>query len=146
MRLFAVWYDAGMSYYTKARGSNEYEECLQAEVTQRLMSALALRGEGASRPREALTLLNHALGSDSLLVQGRLQEYCACLSAVLSGCASLQAELASSLLMCFDMRGLCVAMMQTRPAATDQVINMYLFAASLGHVALCTPTLSLSYP
>ena len=95
------------------------------------MSALAPRGEGASRPKEALTLLNHALGSDSLLVQGRLQEYCACLSAVLSGCASLQAELASSLLMCFDMRGLCVAMMQARPAATDQVINMHIFAASL---------------
>ena len=130
----------------KCGGSTEHETCLQAEVTQRLMSALALRGEGASRPREALTLLNHALGSDSLLVQGRLQEYCACLSAVLSGCASLQAELASSLLMCFDMRGLCVAMMQARPAAMNQVINMHLFAASLRRVNLCTPTPSLSCP
>ena len=111
-------------------------------MTKRLMSALALRGEGASRPREALTLLNHALGSDRLLAQGRLQEYCACLSAVLSGCASLQAELASSLLMCFDMRGLCVAMMQARPAAKSQVINIHPFAASLQQIAMRTPTRS----
>ena len=121
---------------TKANGSIDFEKNLQAEATQRLMSALALRGEGASRPKEALTLLNHALGSDSLLVQGRLQEYCACLSAVLSGCASLQAELASSLLMCFDMRGLCVAMMQARPAATDQVSIFSHFAVSLRHLTL----------
>ena len=110
-------------------------------MTQRLMSAVALRGEAASRPKEASTLLNHALGSDRLLVQGRLQEYCACLSAVLSGCASLQAELAASLLMCFDMRGLCVAMMQARPAATHQVISICLYAVSLHDFALPSPAL-----
>ena len=36
------------------------------------------------------------------------------------------------------MRGLCVAMMQARPAATDQVINMHIFAASLRQLFLCT--------
>lgn len=85
------------------------------------MAALASRGLGASRPKEALALLNHALGSERLLVEGRLQEYCTCLSAVLSGCSSLQPDLASSLLMCFNMAGLCAAMMQAKPASTDQV-------------------------
>lgn len=88
---------------------------------QRLMAALASRGLGASRPREALALLNHALGSERLLVEGRLQEYCTCLTAVLSACSSLQPDLASSLLLYFNMAGLCAAMMQAKPAASEQV-------------------------
>ncbi len=94
---------------------------MQVDVVQRLMAALASRGQDTIRPKEALTLLSHALGSERLLVEGRLQEYCACLSAVLSSCASLQADLASSLLMCFDMAGLCAAMMQAEPALSHQV-------------------------
>lgn len=90
---------------------------------QRLMAALASRGAGAGCPKEAPTLLNHGLGSERLLVQGRLQEYCACLAAVLAACAVLRAELASSLLMCFDMAGLCAAMMQAKPAMSQQVIS-----------------------
>ena len=106
----------------------------QVEVVQRLMAALASRGEGASRPKEALSLLNHGLGLERLLVEGRLQEICACLSAVLSGCAGLQAGLASSLLMCFDLQGLCAAMMQAQPASSQQV-------SSSRKVLLCGPLL-----
>ena len=91
------------------------------DAVQRLMAALISRGQGAGRAREALALLNHALGSEMLLVEGRLQEYCACLSAVLSACPSLQPDLASSLLMCFNMAGLCAAMMQALPTSVDQV-------------------------
>ena len=90
---------------------------------QRLMAALASRDMGVGCKKEALTLLNHGLGSERLLVQGRLQEYCACLAAVLAACAVLRAELASSLLMCFDMAGLCAAMMQAKPAMSQQVIS-----------------------
>ena len=91
------------------------------DAVQRLMAALTSRGQGAGRPREALALLNHALGSERLLMEGRLQEYCACLSAVLSACPRLQPDLASSLLMCFNMSGLCAAMMQASPTSVDQV-------------------------
>ncbi len=90
---------------------------------QRLMAALASRGTTAGRPKQALTLLNHALGSERLLVEGHLQEYCACLAAVLAACAVLRMELASSLLMCFDMAGLCAAMMQGKPAMSQQVLS-----------------------
>ena len=85
------------------------------------MAALASRSQGASRPKEARVLLSHALGSERLLVEGRLQEYCACLSAVLSGCSSLQPDLATSLLMCFNMAGLSAALMQAMPASAQQV-------------------------
>lgn len=100
---------------------SDAKDALQVDAVQRLMAALTSRGQGASRPREALALLNHALGSERLLVEGRLQEYCACLSAVLSGCPSLQPDLASSLLMCFNMAGLCAAMMQATPTSVGQL-------------------------
>ena len=99
----------------------QWRDAVQVDVVQRLMAALASRGQGAGRPKEALTLLNHALGSERLLVEGRLQEYRACLSAVLAACSSLSAGLTSSLLMCFDMAGFCAAMIQAEPGSKHQV-------------------------
>ena len=83
----------------------------QVELVGRLMGALASRGSGAAREREAAELLALSLGSDALLSAGDLPVYTGCLRATLGACRSLRPSAVASLLRCFDLGGFSAALL-----------------------------------
>ena len=91
----------------------------------RLMCALASRGAGAAREREAAEVLALSLGSDALLSAGDLPVYAGCLRAVLGACASLRPSAVVSLLRCFDLGGFSAALLLPQgEAAFGQVPSL----------------------